>query len=132
MGKAADPFMRGQAALADPGQLCGLCLWRGPGQQAAGGSAIGWAASSHSASRLWTLSSRRAEPTASSPSGVRPVSLPSHAQWAGTLSVQTPGPLAALTLGPQAEEEEIEVGPLGKKSKSRKLTGASRSQKAWV
>lgn len=99
------------------------------GGRRAGGrnsSSIGWAASSHPTYELWILGSYSCTAHSFLPSGVClpcpcPASRPSYAQWVGTLSVQTPGPLVALTLGPQAEETEIESSPdVWKKSKMQK------------
>lgn len=113
------------------GQLCGPCLWQGPRE--AGGQAAGTVVplaglpAPTPPTSFGFLVPTHAQPTASSLQAsvshilAQPQDPPSYAQWVGTLSVQTPGPLVALTLGPQAEETEIESSPdVWKKSKMQK------------
>lgn len=103
------------------GQLCGP---GGRGGRKAGGrhrSSTGWAASSHPTTQLWIPGSCSCTAHSFLPPGVLPpypssASGHSHAHWADPLYPPRP----ALTLGPQAEEMELEVTPdVWKKNKKR-------------
>lgn len=139
--KAADPFVCGSVALADPGLRAAVRTVPSAGARGGRRAAGTGAPLAGLPAPTPPPSFRFLVPAMHSPwlpplQALDPISLPSlgpsHARWAGALSVQTPGPRAALTLGPQAEGTETEASPLWNKSKSKHRKRASGSQKAWV